>query len=124
TYLVVAQKQLQVLALPSLPGVPREETTGLMPRISKPERLRDKWHKDALMGFAYVISGEADLLLGHRVVACHAGNFAFFLPHTWRNRGFASHWERPGTAQTDCDLLWIFLKEKEVSCHMCWSRGE
>lgn len=123
TYVVVADKKPYVAVFPSLPGVTTQQPTSTRPLIRRTDAVRDRWYKDSLLGFCYVLRGEADLLLGRRVVTCHAGNLAFFLPHTWRNHGTATHWERPEPTHADCALLWVFIKPEEVLSHLCWSHG-
>lgn len=123
THVVISGKKPQIAAFPALPSATTFISASQKPLIRKGNPLHDQWLKDSSIGFVYVIRGEADLLLGGRVVTCYAGNFAFFLPNTRRNQGTASHWERDNLVNADCDLLWLFVKSEEVFSHLCWSRG-
>lgn len=123
TYLVVAGKQPQVVVLPPWPGAALQKSSAQFPRVHSSEPVRERWRKEPLLGFVYVIRGEAELLLSNRVVSCHAGNFVFFLPHTWSDRGTSARWKQAASGRADCDLLWLYLRPQEVLCHLSWLRG-
>lgn len=122
TYLVVTRKQPQVAVLPSLPGVIVQANTTFSPIIHKPA-ARDRWREEPLIGFIYIIRGEADFLVSRRRVSCHAGNFVFFLPHTWSDLGTSALQKQSASDQVRSDFLWLYLRPTEVLSHLSGVRG-
>lgn len=123
SHLVVAHKKPFVVtlpALPALPGVCTHNNCQGTPVIGAPNAVRSYRQTESLMGLAYVLRGEVDLVLSRRVVTCHAGNFVFFLPRTYSDRATVACWESSGFAQTGGEMLWLYMRPQEVLSHISW----
>lgn len=122
-HVIVGAGKATLKTIPPLPEPGAIQQHSAKPLIRRQEPLYDQWLKDAQIGLIYVLRGQADLLVGSRVVTCNAGNFVLFLPHTRRNQGLSTHWERKNQQEADSDLMWLFVKPDVVFSHLCWSRG-
>ncbi len=119
TYLVATEKEPRIVTLPPWPGVVPLSRPAAAPVIHQSSTVPNRWQKTSLMGLVCIIRGSIDLLLGHRRVTCHTGNF-IFVPPGWSDRDSTSLWKR---IDNECDLLWIFVRAQEALLHINWRRG-
>lgn len=123
-HIVLADKAIRIHTLPALPGVEPQANLAPLPNVWKKETTGDRWRKDRVFGFVYVLRGEADLQLSRRIVTCREGDLAIVMPYTWRNAGTKPHWERPEIAHSDSTLLWLMVEPEVTFVHLCWSQSE
>jgi|GEM_PF-1846562 len=123
-HVVLADKKIRIHTLPALPGATPRSNLAPSPTSWKKEAAGDRWRKDRVFGFIYVLQGEADLQLSRRIVTCRVGDLAIAMPYTWRNAGTKAHWERPATSGPGSTLLWLMVEPEVTFVHLCWSQAE
>lgn len=123
-HVVLADKRIRIHTLPALPGTAARGNAAPLPHSWKKEATGDRWCKDRVFAFIYVLQGEADLQLSRRIVTCREGDLAIVMPYTWRNAGTKAHWERPAIAESGSTLLWLMVEPEVTFVHLCWSQGE
>lgn len=122
-HVVLADKKIRIHTLPALPEAAPRPNPAPQPTFWKKEATGDRWRKDRVLGFIYVLQGEADLQLSRRIVTCREGDLAIAMPYTWRNSGTTAHWERPDVPEAGSTLLWIMVEPEVTFMHLCWSRA-